>query len=41
MQARLAGEPPADYLRPFGGDYLFTLPGERDDHDWYGSGLLA
>jgi deferrochelatase/peroxidase EfeB len=40
VQARLAGEPLADYLRPFGGGYFFTLPGVRGDQDWYGSGLL-
>jgi deferrochelatase/peroxidase EfeB len=40
VQARLAGEPLADYLRPFGGGYFFTLPGVRGDQDWYSSGLL-
>ncbi|MVU75857.1 deferrochelatase/peroxidase EfeB [Nocardia sp. ET3-3] len=41
IQTRLAGEPLTDYVQPFGGGYFFTLPGVRDDRDWYARTLLS
>jgi deferrochelatase/peroxidase EfeB len=41
VQQRLINEPLADFVVPFGGGYFFTLPGVRDNSDWYGSAMLA
>jgi len=41
VQRRLANEPLADYVQPFGGGYFFTLPGVRNPTDWYGSSMLS
>jgi deferrochelatase/peroxidase EfeB len=41
VQNRLIGEPLAQFVVPFGGGYFFTLPGVRDDGDWYGKDMIA
>ena len=40
MQNRLENELLATYLTPIGGGYFFAVPGVRDAHDYYASGLL-
>jgi deferrochelatase/peroxidase EfeB len=41
VQQRLIDEPLANFVEPFGGGYFFTLPGVRNDGDWYGKSMLA
>jgi deferrochelatase/peroxidase EfeB len=40
VQKRLKDEPLAEYLKPIGGGYFFTLPGVTNDDDFLGRTLL-
>ncbi|MEV0375609.1 Dyp-type peroxidase [Streptomyces sp. NPDC050636] len=40
VQRRLEHEAFAQYIAPIGGGYFFTLPGVKDEEDYYGSALL-
>ncbi len=41
VQRRLIDEPLSNFVQPFGGGYFFTLPGLRNDSDWYGRTMLG
>jgi len=40
-QARLAGEPLEEYIRPEGGGFYFALPGVEREGDILGGSLVA
>jgi deferrochelatase/peroxidase EfeB len=40
VQKRLDGEPLEEYIKPIGGGYFFTLPGVKNQDDFYASALL-
>jgi deferrochelatase/peroxidase EfeB len=40
VQRRLDGEPLEEYIKPIGGGFFYTLPGLRDERDWFGRSLM-